>query len=470
MNFYNSLTDGIEPFEPLVPGKVGIYSCGPTVYDYAHIGNWRANVFADLLRRYLEYRGFEVVHVMNITDVDDKTIKGAREAGVSLSDYTAGYTEAFFEDRDALHLRPAHIYPRATEHIEQMVELLTEMGENGLTYESEGSIYYAVDRFPEYGRLSGVNLEGLQVGKRVDSDEYDKESPGDFVVWKARKPDDGDVFWPTSFGEGRPGWHLECSAMSAHYLGNPFDIHTGGIDLQFPHHENEIAQTWGATNRPLARYWLHNEYLIVDGRKMSKSLGNFYTLRDLVEEGIDPLTVRYLLMSTHYRQQLNFRREGLDSAATSLTRIREAARLWQERADRSEGEGILSGQAEEVTRNAKESFIDAMDADLNISEGLAAVFELVRKGNHLLEKGMGSEGAKQLLEVLNEFDTVLVLLEVPDEGEGELPEDIQTLIDTREAARTRADWEEADRLRNQLKEAGFHIEDTPDGPRWKRVK
>lgn len=482
ITFYNSLSRQIEPFEPLEPGKVRIYSCGPTVYDYPHIGNWRANVFSDLLRRYIEYRGFEVFHVMNITDVDDKTINGAREAGVSLKNYTAPFIEAFFEDLDMLRIQRAHVYPRATRHIDQMLELVESLQEKGLTYESKGSIYYAVDKFSGYGKLSQIDLKGLRPGARVDSDEYDKEEARDFVLWKARKPEDGDVFWPSPFGEGRPGWHLECSAMSMQYLGNPFDIHTGGIDLLFPHHENEIAQTEGATGQVPARFWLHNEYLLADGRKMSKSLGNFYTLRDLVSKGADPIAVRYLLMATHYRQQLNFKMEGLESAEAGIVRLNEASMLWRERSSRSErvgddsslGEKIKGyeeakkGEAQEVAERAQEAFTAAMDADLNISEGLAAVFELVRQGNTLLEQGVGAEGASVLLETLNGMDSVLGLLKVEDE-DVPLPAELQAMIEAREEARRQKDWEKADQIRDQLREAGIILEDTPDGPRWKRI-
>ncbi len=455
IRLHNSISRREEEFEALEPGTVRIYSCGPTVYDHPHLGNWRANIFVDLLKRYLIYRGFEVRHVMNITDVDDKTIRGARETGM--------------KERDLLNIDPADAYPKATGHIEGMLQLVDELRTGGLTYESEGSIYYAVDRFPEYGRLSGIDFEGLKPGARVDVDEYEKEEARDFVLWKARKPEDGDVWWESPFGEGRPGWHLECSAMSAEYLGIPFDIHTGGIDLIFPHHENEIAQTWGATGKRLARFWLHNEHLIVDGRKMSKSLGNFITLNDLLEDGVDPVAIRYMLLGTHYRQLLNFRPDGLDGAATSVARIREAARLWSERAGRTEETGALAGEAEESAASAVETFTTALDADLNISEGLAAVFDLIRSGNALLDRGLGADGAGVLHRTLTGFDSVLAVL---DGGAGEnadLSAEILAMIEAREEARATRDWSEADRLRDALLEAGIVVEDTPDGPRWKRT-
>ncbi len=470
--FYNSLSRQREPFEPIEPGKVRIYSCGPTVYDYPHIGNWRANIFSDLLRRYLEFRGLEVLHVVNITDVDDKTINGAQQAGISLKKFTAPYIEAFFADLDVLRIQHAHHYPRATRHVDQMLELVAALEKKGLTYESNGSIYYAVERFPGYGKLSGVDLEGLRAGARVDVDEYEKEEARDFVLWKARKPEDGDVYWSSPYGEGRPGWHLECSAMSSYYLGNPFDIHTGGVDLLFPHHENEIAQTEGATAKPLARFWLHNEYLLADGRKMSKSLGNHFMLQDLIDQGADPVAIRYLLMATHYRQQLNFRLEGLESAHAGMARLNEAARLWRERSSRAEGgegDATLKEEAEQTARSALEAFTAAMDADLNISEGLAAVFELVRQGNALMDGGLGPDGAAILLDTLNNIDSVLGLLEREGEGE-QLPAELQALLDAREDARRQTDWDSADRLRVQLRQAGIVVEDTPEGPRWKRVK
>lgn len=469
IRFYNSISRSEETFEALEPDRVRIYSCGPTVYDHPHLGNWRANIFVDLLKRYLIYRGYEVNHVMNITDVDDKTIRGAREAGVSLSDYTEPFIEEFLKERDLLRIKPADVYPRATMHIEGMVRLVEDLQARGLTYDSEGSIYYSVDRFPDYGKLSGIDIEGLQAGARVDVDEYDKEEARDFVLWKARKPEDGDVHWASPFGEGRPGWHLECSAMSAEYLGIPFDIHTGGIDLLFPHHENEIAQTWGATGERLARFWMHNEHLIVDGRKMSKSLGNFITLNDLLDQGADQVAIRYMLLGTHYRQLLNFRPDGLAGAAVSVERIREAARLWSERSRRTEEGDALIEEAGEAASAAVAAFTGALDADLNISEGLAAVFDLIRKGNALLDRGLGFSGAGVLLEALDGFDTVLAVL--GDEGGGgdDIPEDLQAMIVAREEARASHDWSEADRIRDALFEAGIAIEDTPDGTRWKRT-
>jgi cysteinyl-tRNA synthetase len=468
ITFYNSLTRRTEPFEPLHPGRVGIYSCGPTVYDFPHLGNWRANVFFDLLRRYLRWRGLEVFHVMNLTDVDDKTIRGARDAGVDLAVYTEPFIEAFFRERDLLRIEAVEVYPRATEHIPEMLELVGRLEEQGLTYESGGSVYYAVERFPDYGRLSQLDAEGLKAGARVDSDEYEKDQVRDFVLWKARKPEDGEVFWPSRWGEGRPGWHIECSAMSVKYLGLPFDIHTGGVDLRFPHHENEIAQTTGATGQPLARCWLHNEHLLLEGRKMSKSLGNILTLQEIIARGYDPVAVRYVLLGTHYRQQLNFRWQGLEAAGAAIGRLREAALLWRERANRGvAGEETAESGVAEAVRTATEGFTAAMDDDLNISEGLAAVFELVRKGNGLLDAGLGAGGAGLLLETLEGLDRVLGVLETAG-VEDDLEAEVVGLIEAREAARRERDWDRADRIRDDLLDRGIVLEDTPTGTRWKR--
>ncbi|RMF88331.1 MAG: cysteine--tRNA ligase, partial [Nitrospinota bacterium] len=316
LKFYNSLTRRKEEFHPIEPGRVRMYTCGPTVYDYAHIGNFRAYIFEDILRRYLKYKGYQVTQVMNITDVDDKTIRESRRRGMSLKEFTSFYVQAFFEDLETLNIERAEYYPAATEHIDQMVALIKRLIENGHTYEVDGSIYFRISTFPAYGRLAGLDAVQLQGGAsgRVDADEYGKEDVRDFVLWKAWREEDGDVFWETELGKGRPGWHIECSAMSMHYLGEHFDIHTGGIDNLFPHHENEIAQSEAATKKPFVNYWLHCQHLLVNNAKMSKSLGNFYTLRDLLERGYKPKAIRYALLSTHYRQQHNFTFEGLAAA------------------------------------------------------------------------------------------------------------------------------------------------------------
>jgi len=319
LRFWNTMTRRLDEFQPLEPGRVGLYTCGPTVYDFAHLGNFRAYIFEDLLRRYLEYSGFQVTQVMNITDIDDKTIRRSREEGLSLTDYTRRYEKAFYEDRDALRIKPAAFYPRATDHIPEMVELVRRLEAGGFAYRKDGSIYFSIEKFPGYGRLAGIEAGALKAGVRVDSDEYEKEDVRDFVLWKESKP--GEPVYETTLGPGRPGWHLECSAMSMKYLGETFDIHTGGVDNIFPHHENEIAQSEAATGRPFARYFLHCAHLMVEGEKMAKSKGNFYTLRDLLARGHDPVAVRALLLAVHYRSPLNFTFDGLAAAGRSVERI-----------------------------------------------------------------------------------------------------------------------------------------------------
>ncbi|HEC80710.1 MAG TPA: cysteine--tRNA ligase, partial [Firmicutes bacterium] len=319
MRFYNTLIKSVEEFSPLEGDVVKMYTCGPTVYDYAHIGNFRTYVFEDILRRWLKFRGYKVIQVMNITDVDDKTIMGANEKGISLDEYTREYTNAFFEDIDTLRIERAEHYPRATEHINEMIALIEKLIEKGIAYVADDGIYYSIAKFPEYGKLSGFDVKSVKAGARVAKDEYDKEDVRDFALWKFRRPD--EPFWSAPFGDGRPGWHIECSAMSMKYLGETFDIHIGGVDNIFPHHENEIAQSEGATGKKFVRYWLHSEHLIVEGRKMSKSLGNFYTLRDLLSMGYNPIAIRYLLLSTHYRKQLNFTFDGLKGAYSTVMRL-----------------------------------------------------------------------------------------------------------------------------------------------------
>ena len=357
-----------------------MYTCGPTVYDYAHIGNFRAYAWEDLLRRYLKARGYRVVHVMNITDVDDKTIRGARAAGVSLDQFTEKYIQAFFEDLDTLGIERAEHYPRATRHIPEMVDLVRRLMERGHAYESKGSIYFRLDSFPDYGKLANLDREGMIANFRVDSDEYEKSDVRDFVLWKARKED--EPYWDTSLGEGRPGWHVECSAMSMKYLGESFDIHTGGTDNIFPHHENEIAQSEAATGKRFVRTWMHCSHLVVNGEKMSKSKGNFFTLRDLIQRGCGARAVRYLLISQHYRKPLNFTLEGIAWAASNLNRLGDCVR-------RLAG-SLPSGRDEALARftsGVRDRFYDAMDDDLNSATALGFLFELVREGNTASDRG-----------------------------------------------------------------------------------
>jgi cysteinyl-tRNA synthetase len=466
IRFFNTLTRRKEKFTPIEKGKVRMYTCGPTVYDYAHIGNFRAFLFEDLLKRWLEYRGYTVTHVMNLTDVDDKTIKGSQKQQIPLKQYTKHYTNAFFEDIKALNIKPADNYPKATSHIPEMVALIKKLIQKGYAYKSQdGSIYYAINKFKNYGKLSKIKIQTLQTGSRVKQDEYAKEEAQDFALWKAWTPEDGDVFWETELGKGRPGWHIECSAMSMRYLGETFDIHCGGIDNMFPHHENEIAQSEAATGKKFVNYWLHNEHLLVEGRKMAKKFGNFYTLRDLLKRGYDPIVIRYLLLSTHYRAQFNFTFEGLDAAKSAIERLRNFVRRLQD----AEGKGS-GGKVAELLRGVQLGFGEAMDDDLNVSVALAVLFDFVREVNALLDASVVSRSeADEVCALMKRFDSVLgVIGEV--EREGALSKEAEELIERREEARKAKDWETADALRVRLREMGVVVEDTPQGVRWRVVK
>jgi len=466
LQFYNTLTRKKEPFKPIEEGKVRLYSCGLTVYDYAHIGNLRAYVFVDLLRRWLEYRGFDVKHVMNITDVDDKTIRGKQKEGMSLKRYTQRYIDAFFEDLEKLNIKKAKIIPKATEHIEDMVRLVEVLVEKGYGYRGEdGSIYYDISKFKDYGKLSKMKIKELKAGARVKVDEYGKEQASDFALWKAWDPEDEDVFWETRLGKGRPGWHIECSAMSMKYLGETLDIHTGGVDLIFPHHENEIAQSEAATGKKFVNYWLHNEHLLVEGERMGKSLGNFYTLRDLVRMRHNPLVVRYLLMSTHYRTQLNFTFKGLEAAKNALRRLYDFMDRLEE-VKNSKGEDVRK-----LVEKARKDFENAMDDDLDVSKALATVFNLVREVNTLIDqKKLGRKGAKQVKDLMMDFDKVLAFLGgFWKRKEEKLSKEVEDLIKMREEARRAKDWKTADAIRNKLREMGIILEDTPEGVKWKKA-
>lgn len=464
LTFFNTLTRETEVFKPITPGEVKLYTCGPTVYNVAHIGNFRTFVFEDLLRRYLEFRGFKVTHVMNITDVDDKTIRDSMAAGQSLQDFTRYYEKAFFEDLATLNIRPATHYPQATRYIQPMIEMIGTLVEKGFAYVSEeGGVYFDISKYPEYGRLAHLNPDQMRPGERVSSDEYEKEGVRDFALWKAWKPEDGEVFWDSPWGKGRPGWHIECSVMSTSLLGNHFDIHCGGVDNLFPHHENEIAQSVCATGEPFVNYWLHAEYLLVDNRKMSKSLNNFYTLRQLVEAGHRQDAIRWMLLTTHYRQKLNFSPARLDDAGKAIDRLRTFEDRLKEIA---KGEPEAAGFAEA----ARKQFIQAMDQDLNISGGLAAVFELVREGNRLLDTGGLSPGAAvAALEVLNSLDSVLGVLdmEVPVQGVKLDEQKIAEMISARGEARKHRDFARADAIREELEGMGIELIDTPSGTQWK---
>jgi cysteinyl-tRNA synthetase len=489
LRFHNTLGGRVEDFVPIHPGRVKLYTCGPTVYNFPHIGNWRAYVFEDLLRRFLAYRGFEVVHVMNITDVDDKTIQGAHDRGVSLDEYTLPFIEAFARERDALAILPAQHYPRATAHIPEMVALIKTLLVKGVAYRKDGSIYFAIDKFPAYGRLSRINLEDLRPGSRGDADEYEKESVHDFALWKA--PKEGEPFWETEIGPGRPGWHIECSAMSTKYLGQPFDIHCGGVDNIFPHHENEIAQSEAANGVKFVNYWLHCHHLIVDGQKMAKSKGNVYRIADVLAKGYDALDLRYLLLSVHYRKMINFTFEALEQARTARQRMGDFLGALREVRDDAAG----TQPVEALIAEARAGFAAGLDDDLNIAAALAAVFTLIKNANPLLVDGkVSSLGAEKLTAFLAEIDGVLAVKPSPTvkasgkiharfgvEGKptvipsgppgegGSLEAEVQRKIDERQKARAEKDFARADAIRRELLEMGIVLEDTKDGVRWKKA-
>ncbi len=464
LKVFNTLKRKKEEFIPLNPPKVGLYTCGPTVYNYPHIGNYRAYVFSDLLKRYLKYKGFHVMHVMNITDVDDKTIRDSQKEKVSLKEFTQKYENAFFEDLETLNILPANVFPRATEHITEMIALVQKLLDKGFAYKSDDGIYYSIKKFKNYGKLAHIKPEALETGAsgRVKADEYAKENAHDFALWKFYTPDDGDVAWEAPFGKGRPGWHIECSAMSMKYLGEQFDMHTGGIDLIFPHHQNEIAQSEGATGKQFVKYWLHNEWLLVDGKKMSKSLGNFYTLRDVLEKGYDPLAFRYHMLGTHYRQQLNFTFAGLDAARQSLQRIWGCYdKLGSVNAPKHNPE------VHKRIDRLKKEFADAMDNDLDTPSSLAALFGFVRDVNVMIAaNSLSPEDGKAIRDAFESIDSVLGILK---RQEPPLPEELQKLIYEREEARKAKDWKKADELREKLREKGIILEDSPQGVRWKRA-
>jgi cysteinyl-tRNA synthetase len=464
--FFNTLTRKKEIFKPLEAGKVKMYTCGPTVYDFAHIGNFRAFLFEDLLKRWLVSRGFKVTHVMNLTDVDDKTIKGSQKQQVPLKQFTDFYVKAFFEDIKALNIQPADVYPKATDHIPEMVALIKTLMAKGYAYRGEdGSIYYAISKFPDYGKLSKIKTAELKAGARVSQDEYAKEEAQDFALWKAWTREDGDVFWETELGKGRPGWHIECSAMSMKYLGETFDIHCGGVDNIFPHHENEIAQSEAATDKKFVNYWLHNEHLLVEGKKMAKRFGNFYTLRDLLAKGYDPIAIRYLLLSTHYRQQFNFTFEGLEAAKAAVDRLRNFVRRLHD-TDGKDSKGKVAVLASKL----EACFGGSMDDDLDIGTALASLFDFVREVNNLLDANMVSKAeAAEVGGLIMQIDAVLGVIGEVKMQEA-LPAEIDALVQKREEARKAKNWKEADAIRTQLKAMGIVLEDTAQGVRWHKEK
>jgi cysteinyl-tRNA synthetase len=471
----NTLTNRKEVFTPLRPGEVRMYTCGPTVYDYAHIGNYRTFVFQDILRRFLRSRGLAMNHVMNLTDVDDRIIQNAAGKGISIFDYTAQYIQAFKEDMNALSCETPEHLVRATDHIADMVKLIQSLEAKGMTYRSDGSIYYRISKFPAYGKLSKVDLSGIKAGARVETDRYEKDDARDFALWKAPKP--GEHFWETEIGPGRPGWHIECSAMAMKYLGDILDIHTGGIDLAFPHHENEIAQSEAATGHLFVKYWLHAEHLIIDGEKMSKSLGNFYTLRDLFKKGHKPSTVRYLLASVPYRRQLNFTADSIQQAASSVERLRNFVARLKEEEFPAGSNAAMKTRAEQAIAGFEAGLAD----DLNTAEALAAIFDLVREVNTAIDHGeFRNQDAPHALAAMKKFDEIFAVLEDDDasklraagfeSSEEEMtPAEIEALVAERQKARERRDFKRSDEIRKQLAERGILLEDTRDGGvRWKK--
>jgi cysteinyl-tRNA synthetase len=475
IHLHNTLSGKVESFIPLKAGIVHMYTCGPTVYDFAHIGNFRTFIFQDILRRFLRLRGFNLTHIMNLTDVDDRIIANAAAAKIGIREYTEKYVQAFFADCKALSVESPEHWIRATDNIDSMVKLIQKLQEKTYTYNSEGSIYYRIAKFPNYGKLSKIDLSGIQAGARVDNDRYEKESARDFALWKA--PKSGEHFWETPIGAGRPGWHIECSAMAMKFLGETIDIHTGGIDLAFPHHENEIAQSEAATGKPFVRYWLHAEHLLVEGEKMSKSLGNFYTLRDLFAKGYKPSALRFALASVPYRRQLNFTFDGLQQATSSVERLRNfAARLKNEKFPAGSQKSI----AERIAK-AADDFDAGLADDLNTAEALAAVFDFVREANIAMDKGEFRQGeVKAAQDFLATFDRVFAVLEDNDaeklkalgygvDAAGPDEAEIEKLVAQRQVARKKKDFAESDRIRSELLSRGIILEDTKDGSvRWKR--
>ena len=445
MKVFNSLTRQNEDLKPIADNTIRLYTCGPTVYNFAHIGNFRAYTFEDILRRVIQFNGMKIKQVMNLTDVDDKTIKGANAAGVKLTDYTKTHKDAFFADLKKLNIQSAEVYPAATDHIPEMIDLVADLVKKGIAYQSEdGSVYFNVRKFPGYGKLAHIDFDHQQTGARCASDEYDKENVGDFALWKAWEESDGPVAWDSPWGKGRPGWHIECSAMSMKYLGETFDLHTGGIDNLFPHHENEIAQAEASTGKEFVKTWMHCAHLRVNGEKMSKSLGNFFTLRDLLEKGYTGREIRYVLINAHYRSGLNFAFTALDDARKSLARIDACV------------EQATEGAVPEWAQKHLEDFAAAVNDDLNIPSAFAALFALVRDAN--------GKGAAGTLGVFKRMDEVLGIIFFENKKKTvEIPADIQAMLDQRADARKAKNWAESDRLRDALAAAGWLVKDSKDG-------
>ncbi len=462
LRLFNSLGRTKETFVPKNKDEVKVYCCGPTVYDYAHIGNLRTFLFEDVLRRYLEYKGHNVKFVMNITDVDDKTINSSKKNNVTLQDYTNRFIEEFFKDLKSLNIKTATLYPKATEYIEDIENHIIELQKKDYCYESNGSYYFSINKFSEYGKLSGLEINKTDKKTRLNEDEYTKDNPQDFALWKAWDNDDGDVYWTGKLGKGRPGWHIECSVMSTKILGDEIDIHAGGVDLIFPHHENEIAQSEPLTNKQFVKYWIHAEHLIVEGKKMSKSEGNFFTLRDLLEKGHDAKHIRFLLISSHYRSQLNFTFDGINQAKENIDRIQET---YSKIIDCKTKNGRNSDLSK-ITKEAKIEFENAMDDDLDMPVALASIFGFVREINKYLDKEQILEENK--LEITEYFELINKILGVLSNETIEFDDEIKMLVAERDEARNTKDWKKSDEIRKELSRRGYIVEDTEKGTRIKR--
>ena len=466
LKLLNTLTRKKEIFKPLKNKEVRLYTCGPTTYDFAHIGNFRTYVWQDILKRWLVLRGFKVKHVMNLTDVDDKTIKGARKEGVPLKEFTERYNKAFFEDMKTLNIIPANAFPRATGHIKEMVGMIKILMKRGFAYKTNDAIYFDISKFKNYGKLSKLKINELKAGARIRTDLYTKEEAQDFALWKFWDQEDGNVFWDTQIGKGRPGWHLECSVMSMKYLGKTFDVHTGGIDLIFPHHENEIAQSEATTGKKFVNYWLHGEHLLVEGQKMSKSLGNFYTLRDILDKGYDAKVIRYLLLSANFKHQLNFTFQSLDAAKNtvgSLFNFLNRLKDVKNNKSNSKVKGLI--------KKVQKEFSDAMDYNLNTNSALASLFKFINGINNLIDSnGVGKSDAKAVRNVILDFDKILGLDLKSALKERKLPKEAEQLIEDRKSARAKGDYKIADGIRKRLEEEfGIVLEDTKYGVKWKKA-
>ncbi len=464
LKFYNTLSRSLEEFKPLKQNKAKMYTCGPTVYNYAHIGNFRAYMFEDLLRRTLKYCGYDVIQVMNLTDVDDKTIRDSQANGLPLDQFTQKYKDAFFADLKVLNIEPAEVYPAATDHIKEMIDLIQTLVDKGFGYVAEDKcVYFSIDKFSEYGKLARINLEGQRSGVRIANDEYAKDNVADFALWKAWTPADGDVKWDSPWGEGRPGWHIECSAMAMKYLGKTFDLHTGGVDNMFPHHEDEIAQSECANGKKYVNYWLHCAHLIVNGEKMSKSAGNFFTLRQLIEKGFTGREIRWVLLGTHYRQQLNFTFDGIHAAKSALGRVDELVTKLKNITT----EGDVSENVAKLVADMKEGFKAGVENDLTLSTSQGALFDFVRDINKIITD-LNKADAEAVLDSLRDIDAVLGCLEVDEEEE--IPQEVIDMANDRLQARADKNWALSDELRDKITELGYVVKDTPQGPQISKLK